>query len=70
MPSVLNELFCLGQSKKLLLWEGGRGREGRWERELHMEVGGNSRLNASQCNSSLRIAKSSIMLTKIIKCLI
>lgn len=50
--------------------EGGRRGDGERERELDMEPGGNAGSHASQCNSSLRTAESSIMPTKIIKCLI
>lgn len=72
MPSVLNELPYSGQSNIFVGCgrEGGNGREGRRERELEMELQGNAWLHASQYNFSLRTAKSSIMPTNIIKCLI
>lgn len=47
-----------------------RGKEGAGEGELDMEPGGDARLHISQCNSSLRTAKSSVMPKKILKCLI
>ena len=41
--------------------DGEREKEGGREGELDMEPGGNARLHASQCNSSLRTAKSSVV---------
>lgn len=66
-------MLVVGQRKR----EGRRkgrdegGREGKREAEKsYMEPGGNERLHASQCSSSLRTAESSVTPAKMIKCLI
>lgn len=70
------------KQKMCWLWDRGRERDGEREgmregerergrqRNLNMEPGGNERLHASQCSSSLRTAESSVTPTKMIKCLI